>query len=337
MDLPKNMLFAFNSNLDYLKFVDNKTIELIKDFDFSLAKKMQDSFKNKKQAEILIDSKTKDFFLSNFDFENIFVGGQAGYGAQQAASFGINSFLHTNNLTSEFVAHLSFPEKIFLPSKFGFLSAKDEEFKKYNKKNFSIHFVFEDKKTTTRFIASFDPKPIFPDRVFSSFIKEKLPFISKAFIGGIHLLKSEKLVNLFEKEIKLWKKINPELKIFLELGHFQNNLLIPKIKKNIFPLVNVIGLNDRELGLFRSSLKNISEEVEAVLFHSPKVQKVFPKEKENRQALILAKKAAYFRAKTSKFSALSDLRNIRTYHYIQKPKFTVGLGDVFSTTYFIFS
>lgn len=326
MKFPKFAIFAFNANPDYIRPYESADLNKIKSFSKSLFLKMYHCFRSGIQKEIVIDEKTAKFLASSFVFKKA-IGGQAGNAAQQAAYFGVNCFLHTNNLDRNFLHLFRRSSKIFVASKGSFLPSHLFQQIACH----SMHFVFENLQKRTRFIASFDPQPLSPEPYFCSHIESVLPFIPKAFIGGIHLVRSKSSLLEFASCLRRWKKINPDLKIFLEMGEFSNLKMLQIAEKEILPLADIIGLNEVEASQLSLTLNELSSQT-TVLFHSQKKQFVLPSP--NKKALLFAKKCASFKAQTGRFPTLQQLQNFRP-RFVDKPRALVGLGDVFSCAYFL--
>jgi ADP-dependent phosphofructokinase/glucokinase len=195
------------------------------------------------------------------------------------------------------------------------------------------HFVFENAETRTRFIASYDPQPLHPDPIFCSAIRKELPSIGKAFIGCFHLLPTPERLGKLAEELRAWKRTNPSLRLFLELGEFQSgevrDALLPELS-----LFDTVGLNDAELSSFGMELDEFASHCGAVLFHTPEHSLLLPREKEDEGALAFAEKCASFRAKNGRCATLADLEGYET-EFVENPVETVGLGDSFSCAYFL--
>ncbi|MCX8196900.1 MAG: ADP-dependent glucokinase/phosphofructokinase [Candidatus Micrarchaeota archaeon] len=332
MRLPKSAIFAFNCNPDYIKIVSKNDLETVKSASKSLFYAMKDCFSTGAQREVRISRRLAKKLQNLFVFDKKTIGGQAGNAAQQASLLGVTCFLHTTNFGSDFFLLFEKPSKILVASSSGFLPADQFTFKRQS----SAHFVFEYPKKNTRFIASFDAAPLSLERSFCKFITPIIPDIPKAFVGGVHLLSSVSQLAAFVSEIKRWKKHNPEIEVFLELGEFSNRKIIDFAEKKLFPCVDCVGLNEVEAKQLSLSVEEISRLAGKVLFHSPKRQFVLPSSPSDQKALLFAKKCASFKAKTGRFATLSELSCFRPL-FVKHPKMTVGLGDVFSSAYFLSS
>ncbi len=153
-------------------------------------------------------------------------------------------------------------------------------------------------------------------------------------MGGLHLVKTPERVRKFASEMKRWKGINPSLQIFLELGEFQHSGTLDATRKDVFPIIDALGLNEVELSQLGMEPEELASEVPAILLHTSEGQQVFPEGKANAEALEFAKKCASFLAKTGRFAAPSDLEGFAP-EIVDSPAHTVGLGDTLSCAYFM--
>lgn len=330
MQFPKKALFAFNANIDHLKISDGAVVEAIDKALPQLASQMNESFSWGMQKEVTIDVRACDWLLANVKFDSRLVGGQAGNAAEQASCLGVDSYVHSNFANENLAKLFSRPEKIFFGSEQGFSSASSTA----SSVKSAHHFVFENRETRTRFIASYDPFPLHPEDNFCRHIDAQLPSISKAFIGGLHLVKTPDRVRKFISEVKRWKGINPFLEIFFEMGEFQSREALGAVREELFPFVDMVGLTDSELSSLGCDLEELAPEVKSILFHSPEEQLVLPYTKLNGAALEFAKRCASYFAEKGKRASEQDLVGYES-KFIEAPVRTVGLGDTFSCAYFM--
>jgi len=330
MEFPKSAIFAFNANIDHLKSVSDDDVSEIDSHLPGLAAQMSESFAWGVQKEVLIDAKTSALLLSRMKFDRSIVGGQAGNAAEQASALGVDCILHSNFANTELLSRFTNKEKVFLAGKEGFAPAGAFSSQAAS----AHHFVFEHNESRTRFIASFDPLPLHIEDDFSRAIDSKLPGIGKAFVGGFHLLKTPDRMLKFVDEILRWKKINPGLCIFAELGEFQNEAVREIAREKLLPVVDMVGLNDTELSSFGCDLPELAEEMNAVLFHTPEKHEVLPESKLDPGALLFAKKCASFKAENGRCATIAELECYEA-KFQESPKWTVGLGDTFSCAYFM--
>jgi len=330
MELPSAIIAAFNANLDHVLSIGEQDMAKLEQRLPVLYKQIDESFSWGMQKEVTIDVRTSEFLLSSLKFDRAIVGGQAGNAAQMASALGVKCFLHTNVANEQLLRHFSHPEKITVASESGFVSAQGFSSQAAS----AHHFVFESPSAGTRFIASYDPVPLHLEDNFEHSIGKELQGIAKAFTGGFHLVKTPERLRKLISEMKRWKEINPKLQIFCELGEFQNPAVMEAARQELLPFADMVGLNDTELSAFGVELEEIASETQALLFHTPSVQKVFPAPKLNSAALEFAKKYASFKARSGRFAQLKDLEGA-TAGFVESPAETVGLGDIFSCAYFL--
>lgn len=330
MNFPQKAIFAFNANIDHLKAASDADIGKIDSAYPAIASQISESFAWGMQKEIPIDAHACGFFLSNFKFEEKLVGGQAGNAAEQASALGIECYLHSNFANESLLSLFSRPEKIMVAGESGFAPAGSFSSSAAS----AHHFVFENKETRTRFIASYDPFPLHPEDNFCQNIGKELPLIAKAFISGFHLLKTPDRVRKFLSEMRNWKEINPGLQIFYEMAEFQSKESLKAVEQEVFPFVDMVGLNEYELGSLGAELGELAEKAPSVLFHTPEHSMVLPEGKQNWAALEFAKRCAGFFAEKGRRATLPELAGFEP-KFVESPVRTVGLGDTFSCAYFM--
>ena len=330
MDFPPKAIFAFNANIDHVRTVDESDLKKIDDFSPDLSQRISECFTWGVQKEVTIDINACNFFLSEMKFDRKIMGGQAGNAAQQASALGVECYLHSNFANKELLSLFSHKEKVMVADGEGFVTAN--EFSSVIKS--AHHFVLEHRESRTRFIASYDPFPPHLEDNFCRHIEKKLPEITKAYIGGLHLVQRTERFAKFPQELQRWKEINPSLEIFLELGEFQSKEVMELARKELFPFVDVVGLNDTELASLGVDFEELTSEAKAVLYHSPEQQRIFPDTALNAAALEFAKRCAAYKAKTGKFATEADIVGFSA-DFIESPVETVGLGDAFSCAYFM--
>jgi ADP-dependent phosphofructokinase/glucokinase len=330
MGFPQSAIFAFNANLDHVRLAGEEDLAAIEAFSPPLYSQMNECFSWGVQKEIAVDAKACEFFLSKIKFDKSIVGGQAGNAAEQASALGVECYLHTNYPSKELLGKFSHPERIMVAGEKGF--APSTQFLSEVKN--AHHFVFESKEARTRFIASYDPFPLHPEDNFCFAITGRLAHIGKAFVGGLHLIKTPERVGKFAEEMRRWKKMNPRLQVFLELGEFSDKGVLRAVEQEVFPLVDALGLNEVELGQLSFELDELPSVVPLALFHSPQEQLVLPASKANTAALEFARRCAAFKAKSGKFAHEADLVGFSP-EFVESPVGTIGLGDTFSCAYFL--
>jgi ADP-dependent phosphofructokinase/glucokinase len=330
MALPGRALFAFNCQLDHLRQATDADLGKIEGFSPPLRSQMDECFSWGVQKEITIDTRACEFFLSSLKFDRTLIGGQAGNAAEQASSLGVECLVHSNFANESLATYFSHPLNVLLAGESGFVIASDFSARCAS----AHHFVFEHPETRTRFIASHDPVPLHPEDNFIRNIGVQLPSIGKAFISGMHLVPSVQRLQKFADEISRWKEINPKLQTFLELGQFQKPEVRDACRKIIFPLVDMVGLNEYELAAFGCELDELAQDANSLLFHTPEHSLVLPREKENESALAFAEKCASFLARNGRHATGQEIAGYEG-GFIDSPARTVGLGDTFSCAYFM--
>ncbi|VVC00978.1 Uncharacterised protein [uncultured archaeon] len=330
MDFPPKAIFAFNANIDHVRTVDEADLKGIEDYSPDLSQMISECFAWGVQKETAIDINACNFFLSGIKFDRRIVGGQAGNAAQQASALGVECYVHSNFANQELLSLFSHKEKIMVAGEEGFVPAG--EFSSVVKS--AHHFVLEDAASRTRFIATYDPFPKHLEDNFWRHIEAKLPQIKKAYIGGFHLLSRPERFHKFLAEVKRWKGINPDLQVFVELGEFQSKEVMELARKELFPVADIVGLNDTELAALGVDFEELTAEARAVLYHSPEQQRIFPDTALNAAALEFAKRCAAFKAKSGRFAGEKDVVGFDA-GFVERPVETVGLGDAFSSAYFM--
>ncbi len=329
MEFPAKAIFAFNANIDHLRQADESDIGKIENAYPTIASQISESFAWGMQREVQINAHECEFFLANFKYEHI-VGGQAGNAAEQASALGVECYLHTNFANEKLLSLFSFPGKIMVASERGFVPAPSFP----SAARSAHHFVFESKESRTRFIASYDPFPLHPDSCFSGEVEKILPGIPKAFVGGLHLVKTPDRARKFVQEIKKWKETNPKLKVFFEMGEFQSREALKVVQDEFFPLVDMVGMNENELGSLGFELEDLIGKTNSVLFHTAEESRVLPEGSANAAALEFARRCAGFFAENGRRATPQDLVGYKS-KFIDSPVRTVGLGDTLSCAYFM--
>lgn len=130
-----------------------------------------------------------------------------------------------------------------------------------------IHFIFEFKEGTqvevdgevirapreNRFIATWDIpntrmeiNPQFKDYT------ARLRDVDGAIVSGFHVLQDDGYykdkVGEIREQLATWRRNNPDIKIHLELGHFQNDNVKLYVMNTLSQEVDSIGMNEEELG-----------------------------------------------------------------------------------------
>ena len=283
----KGVILGFNVNLDKIIEITPEILEnILLTFEYPelfLAKpsppeissiedlvcNLINTIKTGKADESLITSEEVCVWIENhFNIHATQIGGQAGIMSNLLAKIGVKDILLNFPFSSKKLRKL-LNSSILVPE--GLEKVIDNKKKKYNDGKIEpiSHYVFEFKKAIyhvgskeihcerqNRFIASFDT--INSElKLGKNFIDYSVTYIknySQAIISGFHLIKPESssitysemlkpIINL----LKAWKELNPLLKIHLELTAIKDKKLRNIILKELFPLVDSIGMNEQEL------------------------------------------------------------------------------------------
>lgn len=331
MQFPKKAIFAFNANIDHLVFATDADAEAIDRSFPEIAGAMSESFGTGVQKEIQIDAKAGGFLLSAFKSKaKKIVGGQAGNAAEQASALGVGCYLHTNFANEELFRLFAHPKRILAATDRGFVPADEC----VSQSPSAHHFVFENAEAGTRFICSFDPFPLHPDSFYCEKIGAELAGIQKAFIGGMHLVKSPDRAAKFAREIERWREISPNLQVFVEMGDSQNSGVLDAVRKEIFPIADMVGLNEVEIAQLGCTPEELAGEAGGILLHTAKTSEIYPEGKGNAGALEFARKAAAFKAKSGRCGTEAEILQCGAAP-VENPAWRVGLGDALSCAYFM--
>jgi ADP-dependent phosphofructokinase/glucokinase len=333
--IPKKAIFAFNTNVDAVRHLSKREIAGLRP-----PKKLIPIFsaiRKNEQKEVVVDRKTISWLIKNFGADCFLVGGQAGNAAHTASLLGVRCFLHSNYKSRSLLSLFRKPENVLIAH--GGLFREADRISENGE--YGVHFIIECERE--RYIASYDPKKPVVDAEFGKAIGKEIKSINKAFVGGFHLFEEPSHVIEAANEIRRWKKLNPSLRIHLEMGESQRKDVLSATKKCVFPLVDSIGLNAVELRqLFNKkegeSLILLSKMVREILFHTEKRSIVIPSTKKADESLLFASFVASYRAAKGKlptFDELIEFAGERRSFYVEKPVATVGLGDTFACAYFL--
>lgn len=276
----KTAATAFNTNIDAVLKIDGGKIEkLVKELNLSLSE-----LENNKETKlnfgtdvvrgifkcfcrgiaeewIAADKKVYDWMSENLGYDRLQMGGQGGIVANVLAVAGVQKvYAHTNSLPK-----LQAEQFLELDNLLSF-DENGKEAPAYkidrNKDIPLIHWIIEFDKgdsltvdgkkfvcpKSNRFIATYDPLNLRleMDRNFVKFVgKEKLDYM---VLSGFHALTERNNgVKLSEEAlpvIKAWK--NNGTLVHLEIASTQDIAVRRSIIKNIAPIVDSIGINERE-------------------------------------------------------------------------------------------
>ena len=209
------------------------------------------------------DEKVYQWMLKEVGYDYLQIGGQGGIMANVLSTVGVKKvFAHANSLpklqAEQFAQNdnlLSFDENGDIKPAYRIDRKKDLPL---------IHWIVEFKKgdiielegqsfrcpKSNRFIATYDPLnlKLVLDQNFVTHIKqEKLDF---AVLSGFHALLSnsggEALIEEAADKIKAWKEASPQTIFHLEIASTQDMVIRKAIVQKLIPIVDSIGINDRE-------------------------------------------------------------------------------------------
>ena len=278
----KGIATGFNANIDAIyKISGQKLSELVKKYSLSL-KDLQNiehcsiltqtdfikgvfkSFTLGAAEEwICEDKKVYDWLREEIGYDYLQIGGQGGIMANVLATVGVQKvFVHTNSLPAiqaEQFAKLdnllSFDENGLIKPAYTINRKSDLPL---------IHWIIEFKRgdiielegkkfkcpKANRFIATYDPlnlKLVLDENFMQNVKKEPLDYV---VLSGFHAVLSksggEALIENVAKRIKEWTEGAPNTIFHLEVASTQDLLIRKAIVQKLIPIVDSIGINDRE-------------------------------------------------------------------------------------------
>jgi ADP-dependent phosphofructokinase/glucokinase len=264
-EILEEILIAFESPDLFLTKSSPPEINSVEDLMCSLI----NTIKTGKADESLISSEDVCVWIENhFRILKTQIGGQAGIMSNLLPKIGVKNILlnlpfYSNEVTKLLDSSIKIPD--------GHKKTMDHRKQEYDNSKIEpiSHYVFEFKeaiyqvgnkkihcKRPNRFIASFDEvnSELKISKNFVDYSTSSIQSYSLAVISGFHLIKPEISSQTYSETLKpvttllrTWKKINPSLNIHLELTVTKNKKLRNTIIKEIFPLVDSIGMNEQEL------------------------------------------------------------------------------------------
>lgn len=331
MQIARSCVFAFNSNID---FVARPSLSAAEKF-----------FRRRiiSGGETYVDAETAARVAASFKWKEVRLGGQAGNMANAAAALGVKCLAQAYNLDPR-------QRKLF---------AKGVEVVGEKTGEESIDCVLELKLRNgkrDRLILTHDPANsnllISPE-----FASRSTEFISsgcnRAVVSGFHLLREKSAAARLAAASQLirgWRKANPELRIHFEAGDFSERKVIGLVAEAILPLVDSVGLNEKELPLLAPVLAG--SRVGEIVVHTAGYASATSKIRERdalARAVSFGHALAAHRATTGEYAKLPDalrlMKRVPKPEFEEacvsvpsiniKPKFTVGLGDSFAAGYFL--
>lgn len=331
MQLARACVFAFNSNIDLVSYL--KLSEVEKFFGRQITS----------GGELLVDAKTAARVAASFKWKEARLGGQAGNMANAAAALGVKCLAHAYNLSPR-------QRKLFAKGVEVFGEKTGEE---------SVHYIFEvelrDGKRD-RLILTHDPAN-YNLLISPEFASRSVEFISsgcdRAVVSGFHLLgekNAEARLAAASQLIRKWRNANPELRIHFEAGDFSERQVIGLVAQAILPLVDSVGVNEKELPALARALAGAG--VGEIIVHTASYASATSKIRERdalARAISFGHALAAYRALTGKCATLPDAldlagkvpkpefnRNSVLVPSIKiTPKWTLGLGDSFAAGFFL--
>lgn len=209
------------------------------------------------------DEKVYQWMREEVGYDYLQIGGQGGIMANVLSTVGVKKvYAHANSLpklqAEQFAQNdnlLSFDENGDIKPAYRIDRKKDLPL---------IHWIVEFRKgdilelegqkfrcpKSNRFIATYDPLnlKLVLDQNFVTHIKqEKLDF---AVLSGFHALLAnsggEALIDEAAEKIKAWKEASPQTIFHLEIASTQDIVIRKAIVQKLIPIVDSIGINDRE-------------------------------------------------------------------------------------------
>lgn len=243
-----------------LQNIKNKQINSVDD----LLKGIFHSFSHGIAEEWIVDDiKVYDWMKQNLPTDKMQMGGQAGIIANTLAVTGIKQVISHNNALPKIQAEQFLPYSNLLSFDESGKLLPAHQINRLND-NASIHWIIEFDKgdniiidnqnficpKSNRFIATYDPLlfNFIIDENFVSYTKENP--IDYFVLSGYQALteknNGKKLIKNTIPIIKQWKKRSPKSIIHLELASTQDSIIRKAILKDIVPLVDSLGVNERE-------------------------------------------------------------------------------------------
>jgi len=328
--IADSAIFAYNTNIDAVKYLKGKDVVRIKlPFNSLIKKCMQRG----EQKEIQISKRELNFLMNKLEYDSLKIGGQAGNMANAASFLGVDCFVHTNNKSKDQLSLFEKPENTLIAYNSDFKSPKEID----GSGDAVVHYVIEFKKgdkidgkeipASNRFIASFNPQnsEMEIDDAFKQNILKKIIMIDKVLISGFHNLTEksgyETKIKKIEAQLLEWKILNPDLKIHLEFGEFQSNSVLKFVLREILPICNSAGFNESELdGVIESSKMRFGNIIEAcewvcaitgrAIFHCKDYSFALSKGREGKlYQLLFASLLAAYKAASGEHATFRDLSN----------------------------
>jgi ADP-dependent phosphofructokinase/glucokinase len=282
---------AFNTNVDTIKYVDEKFLKLMDFEHFNYDEKLLEKNKNeiktiddfkmgllssmkegKAKEWVINDMITYDYLKTKIKYDKNRIGGQAGIVANLLSNVGVSKIIVYNPKLSIEEAKM-YKKNIKMP-KFSLSNVhlvKPED--AVNSKNGKINLIFEFQKDmkvktknlmfytarTNRFIISYRPKgrdPIFNNEIENNFNKF-LSGVKRSFISGYQLLgKDEQALFKAKTQLSKIKAVNKDMKIHYEFTSEEDMELVNLLAKYVITECDSLGCNERETCILVKGLGN---------------------------------------------------------------------------------
>ncbi len=253
------VFIAFNTNIDYIKHINKKFIRQVNNKKTGEINTLTDLYRGIKETiqtghanEWEIKNKNVYKKIKQLGYDKKRIGGQAGIVSNLLAELNAEKIvLYTPLLSKKQADYIN--KEVLIPRNGKLIPVR----KAYKADETRINCIFEIDEIKNRFIASYHPKnnePILSER--------ELPLlkdINKAFVSGYQSIRERETYAKALKQIKEIKKINPKIKMHMELTNVEDKTKLRKILK-LAQEFNSVGLNETELKLcLRTFNKDISD------------------------------------------------------------------------------
>lgn len=241
--IPKSATFAFNTNVDLICCADSALERLELPGEML---PLLEAMRRGESGEERVARRMAEFIRGHFHFRERRMGGQAGNAANAAARLGVRAVAHAANLTG--MQQMLFEHGV---KAIGEVSAES-----------SVHYVFEfsggqelfgfSVPESGRFIFTHDPanEEMRISTEFKRFTLKHAREIDCALVSGFHNLREEGCRHKLDEIaalLRMWKKLNPKMRIHAELGDFSSGKVLGFFARGILSRVDSVGMNELEL------------------------------------------------------------------------------------------
>ncbi len=273
---------GFNANIDAVYHMSGQKLsELIKKYNLSVAeltdithcqiideidfiKGVFKTFTKGIAEEWICENKhIYDWLQQEIGYDKLQIGGQGGIIANVLSNIGVQKVVaHANSLPAIQAAQFSQNENLFSFDENGEM----KQISKIDRKNDIplMHWIIEFKRgdrfelegvtykcpRANRFIATYDPLNLnlVLDENFMNYLQnENFDFV---MLSGFHALLSqnngESLIKNVAERLKKWKEKAKDTILHIEVASTQDTIIRTSIAKELLPLADSIGINERE-------------------------------------------------------------------------------------------